>query len=145
MYVLWIVVCPFVLLLLAFVLSVLLRYTDSDCPFGIFKLFFKEMNHIIYRRNITYIHEQTTDYIYNQIIFMFQLTWIDIPCVSMTTLCLFFKSAWITYLHILYYWSLVFHKIWDWSENILVLFPYFLELSSYYIMTLKFVSIPGCL
>ena len=25
---------------LAIVLSVLLRYTDSDCPFGIFKLFF---------------------------------------------------------------------------------------------------------
>jgi hypothetical protein len=24
---------------LAVVLSVLLRYTDSDCPFGIFKLF----------------------------------------------------------------------------------------------------------
>ena len=29
----------FVLLLLAIVLSVLLQYTDSDCPFGIFKLF----------------------------------------------------------------------------------------------------------
>jgi hypothetical protein len=27
----------FVLLFLAIVLSVLLRYTDSDCPFGIFK------------------------------------------------------------------------------------------------------------
>jgi hypothetical protein len=39
MYVLLIVVCPFVLFLLAIVLSVLLRYTDSDCPFGIFKLF----------------------------------------------------------------------------------------------------------
>jgi len=33
-----IVVCPFVLFLLAIVLSVLLRYTDSDWPFGIFKL-----------------------------------------------------------------------------------------------------------
>ena len=33
MYVLYIVVCPFVLFLLAIVLSVL-RYTDSDCPFG---------------------------------------------------------------------------------------------------------------
>jgi hypothetical protein len=31
--------CPFVLFLLAIVLSVLLRYTDSDYPFGIFKLF----------------------------------------------------------------------------------------------------------
>ena len=33
-----IVVCPFVLFLLAIVLSVLLRYTDSGYPFGIFKL-----------------------------------------------------------------------------------------------------------
>ena len=39
-YVLLIVVCPFVLFLLAIVLSILLRCTDSDCPFGIFKLFF---------------------------------------------------------------------------------------------------------
>ena len=38
MYVLYIVVCPFVLFRLAIVLSVL-RYTDSDYPFGIFKLF----------------------------------------------------------------------------------------------------------
>jgi len=38
MYVLEIVVCLFVLFLLVIVLSVLLRYTDSDCPFGIFKL-----------------------------------------------------------------------------------------------------------
>ena len=41
LYILLIVVCPFVLFLLAIVLSVLLRYTDSDCPFGIFKLFLK--------------------------------------------------------------------------------------------------------
>jgi preprotein translocase subunit SecG len=39
MYVLMIVVCAFVLFLLAIVLSVLLRYTDSDCHFNIFKLF----------------------------------------------------------------------------------------------------------
>jgi hypothetical protein len=39
LYVLSIVVCPFVLFLLAIVLCVLLRYTVSDCPFGIFKLF----------------------------------------------------------------------------------------------------------
>ena len=38
-YVLQIVVCPFVLFLLAIVLSVLLRFTDSDYLFGIFKLF----------------------------------------------------------------------------------------------------------
>jgi len=39
MSILWIVVCPFVLFLLAIVLSVLLRYSDSDYPFDIFKLF----------------------------------------------------------------------------------------------------------
>ena len=38
-YVLYIAVCPFVLFLLAIVLSVL-RFLDSDYPFGIFKLFF---------------------------------------------------------------------------------------------------------
>ena len=38
LYVCFVVVCPFVLFLLAIVLSVLFRYTDSDCPFGIFKL-----------------------------------------------------------------------------------------------------------
>ena len=37
--VLQIVVCPVVLFLLTIVLSVLLRFTDSDYPFGIFKLF----------------------------------------------------------------------------------------------------------
>jgi hypothetical protein len=35
-YILLIVVCPFVLFLLAIVLYVLLRYTDSDYTFGIF-------------------------------------------------------------------------------------------------------------
>jgi hypothetical protein len=33
--------------LLAIVLSVLLRYTDSDCPFGIFKLFLFSLNYIV--------------------------------------------------------------------------------------------------
>jgi hypothetical protein len=33
--------CPFVLFPLAIVLSVPLRYTDYDCPFGIFKLFLR--------------------------------------------------------------------------------------------------------
>jgi len=47
MYVLLIVVCPFVLFLLAIVLPVLLRYTDSDCPFGIFKLFLLQYNRAI--------------------------------------------------------------------------------------------------
>jgi hypothetical protein len=36
-------VCPFVLFLLAIVLSVLLRYTESDCPFGVFKLFLQNV------------------------------------------------------------------------------------------------------
>jgi hypothetical protein len=39
MYVLYIVVCAFVIFLSAIVLSVLLRFTDSDYHFGIFKLF----------------------------------------------------------------------------------------------------------
>ena len=34
----------FVLFLFAIVLSVLLRFTDSDCSFGIFKLFFVKSN-----------------------------------------------------------------------------------------------------
>ena len=66
-YVLQNIVCLFVLFLLTIVLSVLLRFTDSDYPFGIFKLllklFFKESNiyryflcqeynHIIYRSQL---------------------------------------------------------------------------------------------
>jgi hypothetical protein len=38
-YALWIVVCPLVLFLLSSVLSFLLRYTDYDYAFDIFKLF----------------------------------------------------------------------------------------------------------
>ena len=34
-----VVVCPFVLYLLVIVLSVLLRYRDSEYPFDIFKIF----------------------------------------------------------------------------------------------------------
>jgi hypothetical protein len=44
------VVCPFVLFLLAIVLSVLLRYAESDNPFGIFKLFL----HFLYTNSVTY-------------------------------------------------------------------------------------------
>jgi len=54
-YVLYIVVCPFVLFLLAIVLSVL-RYTDSDYPFGIFKLFLQEFLSD-YRRSISKIND----------------------------------------------------------------------------------------
>ena len=39
MYVLWIVVCLVVLFHLAIVLFIRLRYTDSDCPYDILKLF----------------------------------------------------------------------------------------------------------
>ena len=42
-YVLQIVVYPFVIFLLTIVLSVLSRFTNSDYPFGIFKLFFSEI------------------------------------------------------------------------------------------------------
>ena len=46
----------FVLFLLVIVLSVLLRYTDSDYPFGIFKLFFYDsLFYIRYRTHILYI------------------------------------------------------------------------------------------
>ena len=41
MYVLLIVVCPFVLFILAIVFSGIRRYTDSDYPFGFFKLFLR--------------------------------------------------------------------------------------------------------
>ena len=37
--------CRFVLFPLAIVLFVLLRYTDFDCPFGIFKLFLHALTH----------------------------------------------------------------------------------------------------
>ena len=42
-----IVVFPFVLFLLAIVLYVLLRYTDSDYSFGIFKLFLRKILDIV--------------------------------------------------------------------------------------------------
>ena len=48
-YAFWIVVCPFVLFLLPIVLSVLLRFTDSDCPFGIFKLFLNVPKSTVYK------------------------------------------------------------------------------------------------
>jgi hypothetical protein len=42
-YVLLIVVCLFVLFHLTIVFSVLLRFTDSNYPFSIFKLFLKQV------------------------------------------------------------------------------------------------------
>jgi len=36
-------ICSFLPFILAIVLSVLLRYTNYDCPFGIFKLFLKNL------------------------------------------------------------------------------------------------------
>jgi len=60
MYALLIVVCPFVLFLLAIVLSVLLQHTDSDCPFGIFKLFLTR-THTRNMKGITIFSLKTTD------------------------------------------------------------------------------------
>jgi hypothetical protein len=45
---------PFVLFLLAIVLSVLLRFTDSDYPFGIFKLLFY-IHHLLLRSKVLFI------------------------------------------------------------------------------------------
>ena len=42
-------ICCFVLFFLAIVLSILLRFTDSDYPFSIFKLFLKQFTLFIYR------------------------------------------------------------------------------------------------
>ena len=47
MYLFQIVVCPFVLFLLAIVLYVFLRYKDSEYPFGIFKLFLRKILDIV--------------------------------------------------------------------------------------------------
>jgi hypothetical protein len=41
------IVCSFIRFLLAIVLSVFLRFTASDYPFGIFKLFFNNFINII--------------------------------------------------------------------------------------------------
>ena len=54
-------VCPFVLFLLAIVLSVLLRYTDSDCPFGIFKLFLYLLERTL---NYSSIPSSLSDYVF---------------------------------------------------------------------------------
>jgi hypothetical protein len=60
MYVLLIVVCPFVLFLLTIGLSVLLRYTNSYCPFGIFKLFI--LIKPVYSDHLSYVTEQITQW-----------------------------------------------------------------------------------
>ena len=59
MYVLLIIVCPFVLFFLAIVLSVL-RYTDSDFPFGTFKLFL-HLFHSLSSRNFLICQRQYPD------------------------------------------------------------------------------------
>ena len=48
------VVCPLVLFLLAIVLSVLLQFTNSDYPFGIFKLFLSLLALIRYLFSLSY-------------------------------------------------------------------------------------------
>jgi hypothetical protein len=56
MYVLSIVVCPFVLFHLAIVLSVLLRYVVSDYPFGIFKLLWIDIKLFVLLRLYNFIN-----------------------------------------------------------------------------------------
>jgi len=53
------VICPFVLFLFAIVLSVLLRFTDSDYAFGIFKLFLHDTFCVT---KIEYIMHKVQDY-----------------------------------------------------------------------------------
>jgi hypothetical protein len=52
--VLWIVVWPFGIFLLSFVLCILLWFTTSDYPFGIFKLF--SLKHVIWYYNLNNIY-----------------------------------------------------------------------------------------
>ena len=58
--------CPFVFFLLAIVLSVLLRFTDSDFTFGIFQLFLwghpTLMHHLLQSSMLFMIHHQVTIY-----------------------------------------------------------------------------------
>ena len=80
MYVLLIVFCHFVFFLLAIVLSVLLRYTDSDCPFGIFKPFLGAslVSLIIYTFNFGQIKQHDAVYSQTNLMFLFmQKMWQD--------------------------------------------------------------------
>ena len=58
--VLLIVVCPFVLFLLVIGFSVLRRYTNSDYPFGIFKLFLQLLYTLIKER-FEAVHRRSTE------------------------------------------------------------------------------------
>jgi hypothetical protein len=62
MYVLSIVVCPFVLFLLVIVLSVLLQFKDYDYPFGIFKVFLRCINSLIKEAAIDNPHSNPANY-----------------------------------------------------------------------------------
>jgi hypothetical protein len=57
-------VCPFVFYLLAIVLSVLLRFTDSDYCFGIFKLFLIQNNYINTQTNRIYRTDHVMSHVY---------------------------------------------------------------------------------
>jgi len=64
-------ICPFVLFLLAIVLSVLLWLTDSDYPFGIFRLFLCHMFmpqcfHLVSRVLRRWLYWQHTEHIWHQ-------------------------------------------------------------------------------
>ena len=101
---------------LVIVLSVLLRYTDSDCPFGIFKLFFIQItgmtvvNSVSYTRinmglftlsqtkniickhlSITFSCRFITTQFFNVTIFVFFLT-VMIYCFMENEIWIFFKD-----------------------------------------------------
>jgi hypothetical protein len=78
MYALYIVVCPFVHLRLAIALSVLLRYMDSDYPFGIFKLFILQiriglLHTLIYALKLTVVAGKEQSFMTNNVIVKFHL------------------------------------------------------------------------
>jgi len=54
--VLLIVICPFILFFLPIVLSDLLRFTDSNSPLGIFKLFLKKQIDYLYYKIDRYLY-----------------------------------------------------------------------------------------
>ena len=88
MYVLQIVVCLFVLCLLSIVLYVLLRYTDYDCPFSIFKLFFlQNIAHLALNNN----HPLTAGHIWvcQQLVCMCMCCRSLFVCVCVVDRCLY--------------------------------------------------------
>ena len=64
---------PILPILVAIVFSVLLRYTDSDCPFGIFKLFILQiriglLHTLIYTLKLTVVARKEQNFMTNNVI-----------------------------------------------------------------------------